>query len=113
MIITGKHPGEDEGHPIRRRAGLRALEQLGCYLFQSAEGEDMPLPEDFEGTLACTVPDGVAHAPTAHKAIHYLTPTEAGAVRLPPALLSEAGRLTVYAIDSSGGGLVGEVHTGS
>ena len=113
VIITGKHPGEDAGHPIRRRVGLRALEQLGCYLFQSTEGEDLPLPEDFEGTLACTVPDGVAHATTAHKAFHYLRRTSAGAVQLPPELLSEAGRLTVYAIDSSGGGLVGEVHTGN
>ena len=71
------------------------------------------LPEDFSGWTACTLPDGVAHATTAHKAFHYLTRTEEGAVRLPPELLSEAGRLTVYAIDSSGGGLVGEVHTGS
>ena len=55
----------------------------------------------------------MAHATTAHKAFHYLRRTSAGAVQLPPELLSEAGRLTVYAIDSSGGGLVGEVHTGN
>lgn len=112
VVVTGKHKGQDRGCPVRRHAALRALEQLGCYMFQTAEGQDMPLPEDFTGTLACTVKDGVAHATTAHKAFRYLKRTAQGAVQLPPELFGEANKITVYAIDTTGSGWVGEVNTG-
>lgn len=110
MIVTGKQNNQNKGCPIRRHAYLKALEQVGEYLFQTAEGEPIPLPEDFKGTLACTVKDGVAHATTAHKIFHYLTKTPQGAVKIPQELFEAGRKITVYAVFSSGSGLVAEIN---
>ena len=110
LVITGRQKGRGEGCPHRRHARLRALEQVGAYMFQDENGADLPLPEDFAGTLACAVADGTVHATTAHKTFRFLKPTAQGGVQLPPELFGGKGRITVYAIDPSGCTLVGDVH---
>ena len=110
LVIPGRQKGRGEGCPHRRHARLRPLEQVGAYMFQSDGGEDLPLPEDFAGTLACAVADGAVHATAAHKTFRFLQPTAAGGVQLPPELFAAKGRITVYAIDPDGCALVGDVN---
>ena len=109
LVVTGRQKGRGEGCPSRRHVRLRPLEQVGGYMFQDENGRDLPLPADFAGTLACAAPDGAVHATTAHKAFHFLAPTAAGGVQLPPELFSGKGRLTVYAIQPDGCALVGDL----
>lgn len=113
LVITGRQKGRGEGCPHRRHARLRPLEQVGAYMFQDENGQDLPLPADFAGTLTCAVDDGTVHATTAHKTFRFLKPTAAGGVQLPPDLMSGKGRITVYAIDTFGSALVGDVHLNS
>lgn len=72
-------------------------------------GEEHPLPQDFcarGGVLAWTEADGTPHATTAHRAFHFVEPEDAG-LRLEH---REAPRkCTVYAIDTAGQMLVGDV----
>lgn len=110
MIVTGKQKNQDKGCPMRRHTRLKALSQVGVYVFQTPEGQELPLADDFRGTLACTVKDGVAHATTAHKTFHYLTKTPEGAIQIPQELLEAGKKITIYAISTSGSGLVGEVN---
>ena len=110
LVITGRQKGRVEGCPHRRHARLRALEQVGGYVFQDENGQDLPLPEDFSGTLACAVAGGIVHATTAHKTFRFLKPTAQGGVQLPPELFGGKGRITVYAIEPNGCALVGDVH---
>ena len=70
----------------------RALEQVGCYMFQDENGQDLPLPAEFSGTLACAVAGGAVHATTAHKTFRFLKPTAQGGVQLPPELFSGKAR---------------------
>ena len=79
-------------------------------MFQDENGQDLPLPAEFSGTLACAVAGGAVHATTAHKTFRFLKPTAQGGVQLPPELFSGKGRITVYAIDPDGCALVGDVH---
>lgn len=110
IIITEKQKNQDQGCPVRRHAELKGLDQVGTYVFQTPSGQELPLKKDFCGTLTCTVKDGVAHATTAHKIFHYLTQTENGAIQIPQSLLEVGGKITIYAISTSGSGLVGEVN---
>lgn len=110
LVITGRQKGRGEGCPHRRRVGLRALEQVGGYMFQDENGKDLPLPADFAGTLACAVSDGTVHATTAHKSFRFVKPTAQGGVQLPPDLFDGKGRITVYAIGPDGCTLVGDAH---
>lgn len=110
LVIPGRQKGRGEGCPHRRRARLRALEQVGAYLFSSDSGQDLPLPADFAGTLACTVQQEAVYATTAHKQFRFLSPTASGGVQLPPELFSQKGRITVYAIGTDGCTLVGDVN---
>ena len=68
-------------------------------------GADL-LPEEFSGWLAASRHDGIAHATTAHRQFTYVEPAQGG-------ILLERGdtprKYTVYAIDSAGGMLVGDV----
>ncbi len=113
VIVTGKHKDRDKGCPWRRHMALRPLEQPGCYMFKNQQGEDLPIPEGFRGTIACTIKEEVVHATTAHKTFYYLTRTEEGGVQLTEELLEKGGKITIYAIDESGNGVVSEVNTNS
>lgn len=42
LVITGRQKGRGEGCPHRRHARLRALEQVGAYMFQDENGADLP-----------------------------------------------------------------------
>ena len=83
---------------------------MGSYIFQDENGQDLPLPEDFSGTLACAVAGDAVHATTAHKTFRFLKPTAQGGVQLPPELFGGKGRITVYAIEPNGCALLGDVH---
>ena len=72
-------------------------------------GEEHLLVDDFcarGGVLAYSLPDAQPHATTAHRQFTYVEPTQGG-------ILLERGdtprKYTVYAIDSAGGMLVGDV----
>lgn len=109
LLVTGFHKSGQRRSPMRFHMGLRAMTQLGSYMFQDPEGMDVPLPEDFGGCLAATLRDGSAWATTAHKHFCYLTQGTGGSVQLPENLLAPGSRVTVYAIWPSGNGLVGEI----
>ena len=72
-------------------------------------GEEHLLADDFcarGGVLAYSLPDAQPHATTAHRQFTYVEPAQGG-------ILLERGdtprKYTVYAIDSAGGMLVGDV----
>lgn len=111
LLVRGRHKEQGAGSPGRRHAALRPLPQVGAYMFQAQGGEDQPLPAGFAGTIACAVQDGTAHATTAHKHFCYVQAAADGGVHLPPELLGESKKITVYAIWPSGCTLVGEVNT--
>lgn len=72
-------------------------------------GEAHLLADDFcenGGVLAWTLPDEHPHATTAHRAFHFVQP-EAGGVRLESG--GEPRKYTVYAIDTAGHMLVGDI----
>lgn len=72
-------------------------------------GEEHPLPEDFcaqGGVLAYSLPDACPHATTAHRRFVYTEPTNGG-------IMLEHGdtarKYTVYAIETDGRMIVGDV----
>ena len=72
-------------------------------------GEEHPLPEDFcaqGGVLAYSLPDACPHATTAHRSFVYTEPTDGG-------IMLEHGdtarKYTVYAIETDGRMIVGDV----
>lgn len=113
LVVKGKQRGRDAGRPLRRHLALRTTPQVGVYVFQTQEGSDLPLPESFAGTLACTLREDTARATTAHKDFYYLERSEEGGVMLPPELLTQGKKITVYAIFPSGCALVAEVNATS
>ena len=110
LLMSGFHKNQVNGAPLRRHMSLRALTEVGCYLFQDSEGEDQLLEEDFKGTLAATLRDGSTWATTAHKSFHYLEPGPNGSIRIPQELLEPGGKITLYAIWPDGKTLVGEIN---
>lgn len=110
LVMSGFHKNRINGAPLRRHMSLRALTEVGCYIFQDGEGQDQLLDESFKGTLAATVRDGSAWATTAHKSFHYLQPGPSGSIRIPNDLLEPGTKITLYAIWPNGKTLVGEIN---
>ena len=110
LLVSGFHPNRQEGSPIRRHCGLNPLNEVGCYMFQDAENNELPLPEDFSGSIAAAVQDGTAWATTAHKSFVYLNKAEDGSIQLPPEVIQPGRKITVYAIGPSGSTLVGQIN---
>lgn len=103
--VDDKHKGPARGSVWVRPAGATAPGVFRFYI----NGEAHLLGDDFcenGGVLAWSVPDERPHATTAHRTFHFVEP-ELGGLRL------EAGekpqKYTVYAIDTAGSMLVGEV----
>lgn len=111
-LLLGRRKSKGLGCPSRRHAALRPLPAVGCYMFHNEAGEAEPLPQDFAGTIACTIQDGIAHATTAHKPFCYLKPTEQGGVQLPPDMVGAGKKITIYVIQPNGCTLVGDVNAG-
>lgn len=110
LLMSGFHKNRINGAPMRRHMSMRALTEVGCYIFQDADGEDQLLEEKFKGTLAATLRDGSAWATTAHKSFHYLEQGPGGSVRIPSELLEPGAKITLYAIWPDGKTLVGEIN---
>lgn len=121
---TGALPG----CPRRTSVWLKHLPALGEDLYRLyVGGTEHPLPDDFccapagaepdaqpgqGGVLAWSLPDDHPHATTAHRRMHFITPTQGG-VRLQAPAAPGSGeplhKYTVYAIEPSGHMLVGDV----
>lgn len=105
-------PREEDGHrgPGRGSVWVRPAGETapGIYRLYSS-GEPHLLGDDFcqnGGVLAWSTPDEHPHATTAHRTFHFVEP-ERGGVRLDGA--EEHRKCTVYAIDTAGEMLVGDV----
>ena len=80
----------------------------GLYRLYS-NGEPRLLPDDFcaeGGVLAWSTPDDHPHATTGHRTFHFTAP-EQGGIRLPDGQKDQ--RFTVYAVDTAGSMLVGDI----
>lgn len=113
LLMRPRPDGAAAGSPARDSIRLRPAGDAapGVYRFYRA-GELHLLDADFcanGGVLAWSTPDGHPHATTAHRAFHFVEP-EAGGLRLgPKAEGSTSQKYTVYAVDTAGGMLVGDV----
>ena len=99
------HTGPGRGSVWVRPAGETAP---GVYRLYS-NGELHLLGDDFcsnGGILAWSTPDDHPHATTAHRTFHFVEPDQGG-LRLTPQ--GENRKYTVYAIDTAGGMLVGDM----
>lgn len=99
------HTGPQRGSVWVRPAGATAP---GIYRLYS-NGELHLLGDDFctnGGILAWSTPDDHPHATTAHRTFHFVEPEEGG-LRMTPE--GEHHKYTVYAIDTAGSMLVGDV----
>ena len=103
--LQDEHRGPGRGSVWVRPAGENAPGIYRLFL----NGEVHLLGDDFcqnGGVLAWSTPDDRPHATTAHRTFRFVEP-ELGGLRLEPA---EKGRkYTVYAIDTAGAMLVGDV----
>ena len=110
LIFTGFHQNKlIKESPLRHHVSLRRLTEVGCYQFLDPDGNVLPVPEDFTGTLAATRREETAWATTAHKKFYYLGTGPQGSVRVPSEAREQGGKLTVYAIWPSGSALVAEI----
>ena len=107
IILRPKPRTFSATRPRRFRCGLEAGEEGEWFFTQ--KGARYPLPEDFNGWVACTLYDGVAHATTAHKTFHRMKRTAAGGVCFPQEVAQAGGRCSIYAVDQTGSMRVAEV----
>ena len=107
IILRPKPRTFSATRPRRFRCGLEAGEE-GEWFFTQKGARD-PLPEDFNGWVACTLYDGVAHATTAHKTFHRMKRTAAGGVCFPQEVAQAGWRCSIYAVDQTGSMRVAEV----
>lgn len=102
----------DDGHrgPGRGSVWVRPAGQTAPGIYRLfINGEPHLLGDDFcenGGVLAWSTPDERPHATTAHRTFHFVSP-ELGGLRLEPA--GQNQKYTVYAIDTAGAMLVGDV----
>ncbi|MFR3790501.1 MAG: hypothetical protein ACLTWO_01060 [Blautia massiliensis (ex Durand et al. 2017)] len=107
-VVPGM-PGGPERDSVRLRPA--GPEMPGVFHLYRG-GAQRPLEGDFcadGGVLAWSVPDGCPHATTGHRTFHFVEPEEGG-LRIAPREPGEKIRkYTVYAVDTAGDMLVGEV----
>ncbi len=104
-IVIRKHRrGVPRQRPLRTSCYLKKDRTEGAphgaFMFRS-NGEDYPLPEDFNGWIACTLKGGIAHATTAKKTFLPLHKSARGGIIFPDDLLVENARYTIYVVDET------------
>ena len=113
LLMRPRPAANMQGGPVRDSVRPRPAGPVApgvCRLYRG--GELHLLDADFcanGGVLAWSTPDGRPHATTAHRTFHFVEP-EAGGVRLDPKDPEKTSqKYTVYAVDTAGGMLVGDV----
>lgn len=113
LLMRPRPAANMQGGPVRDSVRPRPVGPVApgvCRLYRG--GELHLLDADFcanGGVLAWSTPDGRPHATTAHRTFHFVEP-EAGGVRLDPKDPEKTSqKYTVYAVDTAGGMLVGDV----
>ncbi len=104
IVMRAKRRGVRRHRPVRQPCYLKPDKAKGAtagafefYL----RGERYPLSENFNGWIACTAKDDIAHATTAKKTFRTLHKSAGDGVQFPPDLLVEGARYQVYVVDEA------------
>lgn len=116
LCMRNRPHGPTAGCPERAGVRLRHPDDASDNIYRMTllSGDALRLPDEFcgdapvpDGVLAWSIPDEHPHATTAHRLMHYTAPEEGG-IRLENPT-GNFCKFTVYAIDSTGKMLVGDV----